>query len=198
MSNLYRIVIKRLMDIIFAIICFPFFVVLFVIIAPLIFFEDHGPAFYCAPRLGKNGVIFNMYKFRTMKVNSPDLRNEDGTTWNSESDPRVTKIGRFLRKTSLDEIPQILNVLKGDMSLIGPRPDLPDQIQIYKKEHLRKLKILPGITGYSQVKYRNAADIDERFTGDLYYMDHMTLLMDISILLKTVQIVLKRENIYKN
>jgi len=112
---MYKKYFKRVFDLLLALIALPFWLILLIIIAPLIYFDDKGPIFYNAPRLGKNGVIFKMYKFRTMKVNSPDLRNEDGSTYNSENDPRLTRIGRLLRKTSLDETPQIINVLKGDM-----------------------------------------------------------------------------------
>ena len=93
-------------------------------IAIAIKIEDRGPIFYCADRLGRNAKTFKMYKFRSMKVNAPDIRNEDGTTYNSKDDPRITKVGRFIRETSLDELPQVFNIIKGDMSLIGPRPGL--------------------------------------------------------------------------
>ena len=112
---MYKKYFKRILDLALAIIALPIWFIILIVIGPLIYFEDKGPIFYNAPRLGKNGKIFKMYKFRTMKVNSPDLRNEDGSTYNSENDPRLTRIGRLLRKTSLDETPQIINVLKGDM-----------------------------------------------------------------------------------
>ena len=114
---------KRAIDFIIGLIALPFILLVTVVIAPLIYFNDKGPIFYNAERLGKNGIPFKMYKFRSMMVNAPDIRNEDGSTYNGDADPRVTKIGRFMRKTSIDELPQFLNVLLGNMSLIGPRPD---------------------------------------------------------------------------
>ena len=121
---MYKLFIKRLIDICVSLICIPFFALIFLFVAPIIYFTDKGPVFYSAERLGKNGKFFKMHKFRSMRVNAPDLRNADGSTFNSSSDPRVTRIGRMIRKTSLDETPQIFNVLKGDMSIIGPRAHL--------------------------------------------------------------------------
>ena len=118
-----------------------------------------------------------MYKFRTMKMNAKDIRNEDGSTYNGENDPRVTKIGRILRKTSIDEIPQILNILKGDMSFIGPRPDLPEHIKLYTQEEKKKLEIRPGITGYNHI-------------------NNVTFLFDLKILVKTILTVFKRKGVY--
>lgn len=112
---------KRLFDIIISLIALPFVLLVILIFGPIIYFTDKGPIFYNAPRLGKKGKVFKMYKLRSMKVNSPDLKNADGSTYNGKNDPRVTKIGKFLRKTSLDEFPQFFNVLKGDMSFIGER-----------------------------------------------------------------------------
>ena len=110
------------MDFIIALIAIPLVLLIIVIMSPIIYFNDKGPVFYNAPRLGMNGKKFKMLKFRSMYINSPDLRNSDGSTFNSSNDPRVTKVGKFMRKTSLDEIPQIFNVLIGQMSLVGPRP----------------------------------------------------------------------------
>ncbi len=133
-----------------------------------------------------------------MRVNSPDIRNADGSTYNSEEDPRLTRIGKIIRKTSLDETPQILNIIKGDMSVIGPRPDLPEDIKLYNEYQRKKLKIRPGITGYSQAYFRNSASQKEKFDNDSYYAENLTLLLDIKILLKTIYTVVKKENVYKN
>ena len=114
--------VKRLLDIVFGLIAMPILGILILIFGPQIKREDNGPIFYNAPRVGKDGVEFKMYKFRSMKVNAPDLKMADGSTYNGADDPRMTRIGAFLRRTSIDEVPQFLNVLKGDMSLIGPRP----------------------------------------------------------------------------
>ena len=138
--------IKWLLDIILEILLLPFLFVTTILIAQLIYLEDGGSIFYNSKRLGKHGKVFIMYKFRTMKENAKDIRNADGSTYNSIYDPRVTKIGKVLRRTSIDEIPQIINVLKGDMSFIGPRPDLPEHIMLYTNEEKRKLRVRPGIT----------------------------------------------------
>ena len=196
---MYKKYIKRLFGLVLSIIGLPFFAVVFIIVAPLIVLGDRGPVFYNALRLGKNGNVFKMYKFRSMKVNAPDLRNEDGTTYNSEDDPRVTKIGKILRKTSLDEIPQLLNVLKGDMSFIGPRPDLPGSIdETYRPGDEVKLTVNPGITGYSQAYYRNSSSLDQRFDGDVFYAENVSFLLDLKILLKTIKTVLSHENVFRN
>ena len=197
-NKIYRKCIKRLLGLFFSVIGLPVFGIIYVIIAPLIKLEDKGPVFYCAPRLGKNGKLYNMFKFRSMKVNAPDLRNSDGTTFNSEDDPRVTKIGKILRKTSLDETPPLLNVLKGDMSWIGPRPDLPDAMDVYTKEDRKKLLVRPGITGYSQAYYRNSAEFSEKMAGDVYYAKNLSFMLDLKILGKTLITVLRRRNLSRN
>lgn len=187
---------KRLCDIILSIIGLPFFLVLIIFIAPIIYFSDRGPIFYNANRLGKDGRIFKMYKFRSMKVNAPDIRNTDGSTFNGEDDPRLTYIGRFIRKTSIDETPQLLNVLKGNMSLIGPRPDLPEHIKEYANNEERKLEEKPGVTGYSQAYFRNSVKWKERIKNDIYYIDHISFLFDIKIFGKTIATVLKNDGVF--
>lgn len=196
---MYKKYIKRVFDIILGLIGFPFFCLFYLILAPIIYLSDKGPVFYNAPRLGKYGKKFNMYKFRSMKVNAPDIRNADGSTYNGANDPRVTKIGKIMRKTSIDEVPQILNVLKGDMSLVGPRAFLGTNKTPYEQmdsKRQRRLSVRPGITGYSQAYYRNSIGLDEKIEYDCYYVDHVTLLLDLKILFKTVASVLKHENIY--
>lgn len=194
----YRKYGKRCCDLTLATIGLPFFVALSIPVATAIKLEDQGPVFYNAPRLGKNGKIFKMYKFRSMKVNAPDIRNKDGSTFNAKDDPRLTKVGKFIRKTSIDETPQLLNVLKGDMSLVGPRPDLPDALRIYSNQEKNKLKVKPGITGYCQAYFRNSIDLKKRFEKDLYYAEYCTLLLDTKIVLKTIQSVCMHNNIYRN
>ena len=193
---MYKKYLKRIIDLIVSICALPIFIIFYIIIAPIIYFEDKGRIFYNGERLGKDGKIFKMYKFRTMKMNSEDIRNKDGSTYNGEDDPRVTKIGKVLRKTSIDELPQILNVLKGDMSIIGPRPDLPEHMKLYTNEEKRKLQVRPGITGYNQAYYRNSVEWKERIKNDIYYIDHLTLRMDIKVFLKTIEAIIKRENVY--
>lgn len=196
---MYKKFFKRLIDIILALIALPFVLLAIAIMAPFIYFEDKGPIFYNAPRLGKDGRVFNMFKLRSMRVNAPDIRNADGSTYNGDNDPRVTKIGRFMRKTSVDELPQFINILIGDMSLIGPRAHLTTEYQGYEKLSERgkkRLAVRPGITGYSQAYYRNAASLEEKVTNDIYYVDNLSFWLDIKILFKTVVTVLKRENVY--
>ena len=149
-------------------------------------------------RAGKGYRPFKMFKLRSMYVNSPDLKNPDGSTFNSDNDSRVTPIGRMLRKTSLDEFPQLLNVLSGDMSFIGPRPKLFDKDREFSKMQvdLRKsFSVKPGITGYAQAYYRNSITQDEKFHWDAYYADHVSFLLDVKILWKTFVSVIARKNI---
>lgn len=193
---MYKFFLKRIFDLILAIIVLPIWLIILVIIGPMIYYQDKGPIFYNAPRLGKNGKIFKMYKFRSMVLNAPDIRNDDGSTFNAEDDPRLTKIGRFIRKSSLDETPQILNIVKGDMSIIGPRPDLPEHRELYEHNEERKLEIRPGITGYNQAYYRNAVPWKERIQNDIYYIDNLSWWFDIKIFFKTVVSVLNHNTVF--
>ena len=196
---MYAKYIKRVLDIIISLIALPFVGIVFIIVAPIILIEDKGPIFYNASRLGYKGKVFTMYKFRSMKVNAPDIRNEDGTTWNSEEDSRVTRIGRFMRKTSIDELPQIINVLIGDMSVIGPRAHLTTHYVGYDsldENQKKRLDVRPGITGYNQAYYRNSVDLEQKIINDIYYVDHLSFGMDIKVFFKTIVSVLKRRNIY--
>lgn len=192
---MYSHYIKRLFDLMAALCALPFFLIVYVILAPFYFIMDRGAMFYSGKRLGQFGKPFPMHKFRSMKVNAPDIRLSDGSTYNGDDDPRVTKLGKFLRKTSLDEIPQILNVLKGDMSLIGPRPDPLDWIDKYKEEEKVFLNVKPGITGYSQAYFRNSADAQEKIDNDVYYAKNISFLLDVKIFLRTIKTVICRENI---
>lgn len=194
---LYRNKVKRLLDFIVALMATPFVLLIIFIMAPIIVVNDQGPVFYNAERRGLNGKKFKMYKLRSMYVNSPDLRNTDGSTFNSSNDPRVTPVGRFLRKTSIDETPQILNVLKGDMSFVGPRPTLAQKPFDQIPEHDRiRYQVRPGITGYAQAYYRNSISQYEKYEQDNYYVEHVSFLLDIKILFKTAISVLKHENVF--
>lgn len=193
---MYKKYIKRLLDLMFSILALPFFLTILIIIGPITYFQDKGSIFYNAPRLGKNGKVFIMFKFRSMKMNAPDIRNEDGSTFNAENDPRLTRIGKFIRKTSLDETPQLLNIIKGDMSIIGPRPDLPEHLKLYKGNESRKLEVRPGVTGFNQAYYRNTIPWKERIKNDIFYIDNLSLWMDIKVFFKTVVSVLKREDVF--
>lgn len=196
---MYKAFGKRLIDLIISIIGLPFLGILFIIFAPIIKFTDGGHVFYNAERLGRKGKIFKMYKFRSMRENAPDLRNKDGSTFNGDNDPRVTKIGRFMRKTSIDETPQILNVLKGDMSIIGPRPHLTTSYQGFDKldeQQKKRLEVRPGITGYSQAYFRNSITQQDKIKNDVFYAENVSLTLDARIFFHTIKSVIKRENIY--
>lgn len=193
---MYKSLFKRIFDLALAIIALPFWFIILITIGPIIYFQDKGSIFYNAPRLGKNGKVYKMYKFRSMKTNAPDIRNEDGSTFNAEDDPRLTKIGKFIRKTSLDETPQLLNIIIGDMSIIGPRPDLPEHSELYEDNEDRKLEIRPGVTGYNQAYFRNTVPWKERIQNDIYYIDHLSCWLDIKIFFKTAISVLKREDVF--
>ena len=194
---MYERYIKRGIDFILALIVLPFVLFIIIILAPVIFISDPGPIFYNGSRRGRNGTPFKMFKFRSMYVNSPDVRNPDGSTFNGYNDPRVTAIGRFMRKTSIDEIPQLLNVLIGDMSFVGPRPTLAtksfDEVEV---ERRKRYDVKPGITGYAQAYFRNSISQEDKFRYDLYYVDHVSFKLDLKIMLQTVFCVIRRENIY--
>lgn len=189
--------IKRLLDIFISLLLS---VPIFLIILPfevLILIEDGFPIFYNSWRMGKNGVPFKMLKLRSMYNNSPDLRNDDGSTMNSPKDPRVTRIGRFIRKTSIDELPQIFNVLIGNMSFVGPRPSLTNTpYNQYDEIRKKRVSVRPGITGYSQAYFRNSIEQEEKFKYDCYYVDHMSFFLDLKILCKTFISVFRSKNIY--
>lgn len=187
---------KRIIDFLVGIISLPFLLVVTIVIAPFIYLTDKGPIFYNALRLGKDGKPFKMFKFRSMVVNAPDIRNEDGSTYNGDDDPRVTKVGRFMRKTSIDELPQFLNVFLGNMSLIGPRPDPLDDMEIYTEYQKKKLTVRPGITGYNQAYYRNSVEQNEKFEHDVYYAENVSFILDLKIFFKTIGTVLSHDSVY--
>ena len=193
---MYRLFFKRLIDIACGFFGCVLFAVAFIFVAPAIYLTDKGPVFYNATRRGKGGKEFKMYKFRSMYVNSPNLKNADGSTYNSDDDPRVTKIGRIMRKTSIDELPQFFNVLKGDMSLIGPRPTLATRpFSESDPETIRRYDVRPGITGYAQAYFRNSITQQEKFAHDCYYVDNLSFILDVKIIFETVMSVLASKNI---
>ncbi|MBS4178123.1 sugar transferase [Lederbergia citrea] len=195
---MYRYGIKRFFDIVVSLLVLPFFLLIMLPVAIIIKLEDKGSVFYNASRLGKGLKEFPMYKFRSMKENAPDIRNEDGSTFNSEDDPRLTKIGKILRKTSIDEIPQIINVLKGDMSFVGPRPSPLGNKDRYPKEYFTKFDVRPGITGYNQALLRNQSTMEQRVKNDLFYVENISLILDLKILFMTVVSVINAKNINRN
>lgn len=196
--SMYKIFFKRLLSLIISLFTLPIFFIAVIILGPIIYLTDRGPVFYNAIRTGKNAKQFKMYKFRSMYVNAPDIRNADGSTFNSDNDSRVTPIGRFMRRTSIDEIPQLLNVLLGDMCFVGPRPTLGTDKKLEDMDLIlqKRYSVTPGITGYAQAYFRNSICQDEKFKWDCYYADNISFCLDLKILWKTVKTVLKHENVF--
>ena len=165
--------------------------------------EDGGPAFYSQTRIGKNGKPFKMWKFRSMVVNADQMidqledQNEiDGAMFKIKDDPRITKIGHTIRKYSLDELPQLWNVLIGDMSLVGPRPPLPSEVEEYTDYDKQRLLVMPGCTGLWQVTERNEADFDEMVWLDIVYINHSGLWEDLKLVIKTVLVMIHPNGAY--
>lgn len=197
-QGLYQNVVKRGFDVIAGIIAVPFVLLILIPAAIAIKLEDGGPIFYRSMRLGKGFKEFGMLKFRSMKVNAPDLRNNDGSTFNSKNDPRVTKVGRFLRETSLDEVPQVFNIIAGHMSIIGPRPGDVESKDTYEEDEKDKMLVRPGITGYCQAYFRNAAGVREKRLYDAIYAHTVSFGLDVKIFFRTIKTVLSHENVYTN
>ena len=202
---LYRIV-KRIIDIIGSLIGIIFLIPATIIIyfARKILKEDQGPLFYEQLRYGKNGKIFRLYKYRSMCIgadeklkeylaSNEEARKEFKKTHKLQNDPRITKIGKFLRKTSLDELPQMINILKGEMSFVGPRPVVEKEVEEYGENKERFLSVKPGLTGYWQVNGRSNTTFEERMEMELYYVDSCSLWLDIKIFFKTFITVFKKE-----
>lgn len=190
----YRFI-KRAFDLVCSIVLMIPIGIVIGISAIFIKVEDRGPVFYIAERTGRFGKPFKMFKLRSMKVNAPDIRLADGSTYNGDEDPRVTRFGKFARKTSIDELPQIINILKGDMTFIGPRPDTTIYLDKYTDEERIILTVRPGITGYNQAINRNAVLTKEKLKNDVYYVKHLSLWFDIKIFLMTIVTVLCHKNI---
>lgn len=193
---MYARFIKRILDIILGLITLPFVFLVIGVLAPFIYFEDKGPIFYNGARVGLRGKQFKMYKLRSMKVDSPDLIMPDGSTYNGEDDPRMTRVGAFMRRTSIDEIPQFLNVVKGDMSIIGPRPDLERETELYEGNEGEKLEVKPGITGYAAVYGRNSLPWKERLALDVWYVNHISFALDVKIFFRTIAVIFKQEGVF--
>lgn len=195
---MYRII-KRFFDIVISLLFLPWICLAALVVFFLALTDDRGDVFYIAKRRGYKGKIFSMYKFRSMVMNAPDIRNADNSTFNSLNDARLTKWGKFLRKTSIDELPQFINVLKGDMSIIGPRPVTTDRpLSEYDQKRLERLEVKPGITGYTQAYFRNSIDQEAKFEKDAWYAKNASLFLDCKIFIKTVEVVFRRKNIYTN
>jgi len=199
-----ELALKRLFDCVISLISLILLFPLFVIIATIIKLDSHGSIFYIQKRIGLKGRSFNFYKFRSMRKNADDDKaalmdkNEmsDGIMFKIKKDPRVTQIGRLLRKYSLDELPQLMNVLKGDMSLIGPRPPLSDEVNKYTADQMQRLSIRPGMTGLSQVKGRSNLAFKKWVKWDLWYIDNWSFWLDMRILWWTIPVAMKGKGAY--
>lgn len=194
--NSIQSALKRVIDVCVSLLALAITSPIYLIIVIAVRLDSKGPAIFRQRRMGKRGRPFNCYKFRTMCVGAPDIRNADGSTFNSEGDPRVTRVGAFLRKTSLDELPQLINVLVGEMSLVGPRPDQVDQIKFYSPRDMLRLFVKPGITGLAQINGRNSIPWDERKRLDLEYIERQSLALDLRILVQTIPYVLVRRDVF--
>lgn len=189
-----QIMLKRLLDLFGAVIGCVILFITTIIVAPLIKLESPGPVFFAQKRVGRNGRIFKMYKFRSMYVDAEERKSElltrnemNGLMFKIENDPRITKVGRFMRRTSLDEFPQFINILKGDMSLVGTRPPTLDEFALYSPYHKKRLSFRPGLTGMWQVSGRSdITDFEEIVRLDVEYIDNWSFMLDVKILLKTV------------
>jgi len=203
-QNILYLFIKRLMDMFGALCGIVLLLPIFIIVTILIKLEDpKGPVFFKQVRVGKDGREFGMYKFRSMVTDAEERlkdllqRNEvSGAMFKMKDDPRVTKIGRFIRKTSIDELPQLLNVLKGDMSLVGPRPPLPREVKEYTSYDKQRLLVTPGCTGLWQVSARNSVGFNEMVKLDLEYIQNRNIIYDMKIIIKTIKVVCSSQNGY--
>ena len=186
--------IKRMMDLALSIISLPIVLPVLLLASIAIRLDTPGPAFFIQERIGQHGRHFRLYKLRTMVANAEELKASvlDSRTvhFKTLADPRITRVGRFLRKTSLDELPQLFNVIRGEMSLVGPRPTSLN-LATYEPWHERRLDVRPGVTGLWQVRGRNAMTFDERVELDLEYIDHLSLANDLKLLGQTVLVVVK-------
>lgn len=186
---MYKSILKRVLDFLLATIALVFLSPIFILIIIFLFFANQGKPFFVQNRPGKNEKIFKIIKFRTMN----DKKDSFGNLLPDAL--RLTKIGTFVRKTSLDEIPQLLNVFKGDMSLIGPRPLLPEYLPFYSEFQNRRHEVRPGITGWAQVNGRNAISWDKKFEMDVWYVDNATFVLDFKIVLLTLKKIIKTDGI---
>jgi exopolysaccharide biosynthesis polyprenyl glycosylphosphotransferase len=195
--------VKRAVDVALITVASPVLALVFAAVAVAIRLEGRGPILYTQPRVGENGREFNIIKFRSMIPNADDLREalvrqsgEDPRHPKIKNDPRITRVGRFLRATSMDELPQFINVLRGDMSLVGPRPPTPDEVELYEPWHMQRLSIMPGLTGLWQISGRSDVPFDEMCLLDIYYIENWSIKMDAEILLLTIPRVLLRYGAY--
>lgn len=200
MSKTIQLVIKKLLDYVFSLVGTVLLIPVFIVVAIAIKLGSPGPVFFKQTRVGLDGREFPAYKFRSMVQNAEDINLKERITEDKygviQDDPRITRVGNFLRKTSLDELPQILNILRGEMSFIGPRPDIVPQAKCYTTWERRRLEMKPGISGWAQVNGRNRLSWPEKFKLDIWYADHYSLGLDLRILLKTLKVIFEADGIY--
>lgn len=196
-------IVKRIFDLIASLCGLIILSPLFLVIALLIKCEDHGPVFYKQKRVGKDQRAFDMFKFRSMHVDADKRLTElkeqnevDGPMFKMKNDPRITKIGHFIRKTSIDELPQLFNVVRGDMSLVGPRPPLPSEVAEYTAYDMQRLLVVPGCSGLWQATVRNSVGFHEMVQLDLEYIQKSSIWFDIKILFMTIKILFKPNSAY--
>ncbi len=194
---------KRLLDILIALSTLIFLSPVLLVIASLIKLTSKGPVFYTQTRVGKGGANFEMIKFRSMVVNASKMKRDlieanemDGPVFKMKNDPRITGIGRFMRKHSIDELPQIINILKGEMSVVGPRPPLPIEVTEYKDWQKQRLAVTPGLTCIWQVSGRNDLSFEEWMNMDMEYIENWSILLDIKLILKTFGVVFSGNGAY--
>ena len=200
-SKKVYIKIKRVIDVILASIALILLSPVFAIIAIAIKIDSKGPVFFAHKRIGKNGNIIKLYKFRSMVINAeeliksftPEQTKEYKANYKLTNDPRITKVGKFLRKTSLDELPQLINIINGDLSIIGPRPVVADELEKYGVNKDKFLSVTPGLTGYWAANGRSNTTYEQRMEMELYYIDNLSLKMDIKVFFKTILSVVKKE-----
>lgn len=189
MNNLYALLIKRLFDFLAALIGLLLISPILITLIIILYIANKGKPFYYQERTGKHGNLFTIIKLKTMN----DKLDADGNLLPALE--RVTKVGDFCRKYSLDEIPQVINILKGDMSLVGPRPLLPQYLELYNTTQFRRHEVKPGITGWAQVNGRNTISWEKKFEYDIFYVDHQSFLLDLKIILLTIDKVINRKDI---
>jgi lipopolysaccharide/colanic/teichoic acid biosynthesis glycosyltransferase len=196
LRNRSYLLLKRAFDVILAALGIAVLLPFLPLVAVLIKLDSRGPVFFTQERLGQNGELFTLYKLRTMVENAGGIKNPDGSCFVAKNDARLTRVGRFLRDYSLDELPQLLNILKGDMSVVGPRPDTPGAPGLDGELFQKKRLVKPGLTSLASIHGRNAIPWGERVAWELKYVDNVSWKLDLYILFKTVFLVIRREGIY--
>ena len=200
-NSRFYLFLKRFMDIFASILGLILLSPILIVVSVLIKLDSKGPVFFSQKRVGLHGKTFNMYKFRSMVVNAEEIKDKlkeqnemSGPMFKMKNDPRITKIGKFIRKTSIDELPQLLNVLKGEMSLVGPRPSLPKEVKEFEPWMLERLEVKPGITCYWQVMWRNSIGFREWMELDVKYVHERCLSLDLKLIFKTFFVLFGDEN----